>query len=117
MSTYSKNYSKMMDGYNKILATIDSVELEEEMLCIPTLISNWVGLIDKWCDEIYRDKSIHWIWNRKREASNFGNAGMGMFEILKQTYEDKSKMFVQEEYDGSFQPTRIKSMQEIAHDE
>lgn len=114
MSVYSENYSKMLKGYNKILRVIKSVEIEDEMSCIPTLINNWVNMVDKWCNEVYHDRSIRGVWNKKRESSNLGNAGMKMFTDIKNEYQKLVDEFTQDEYTGSFQPVRIKGLQELA---
>ena len=113
MSLYSENYSRIMDGYNKILDTIKSVEQLEQLECIPNMIDNWIKLVDKYCNDVFYDKTNP---NRKKDAPRLGEVGMKMFEVMKQLYQDRVEELTPPEYNGLFKPKRVKSLQEIAHE-
>ena len=113
MSLYSENYKKMMDGYNKIVNCIASVEYMEQLECIPNMTDAWIVLVDKYCDEIYYDKSNK---NRKKDAPQFGEAGKEMFESLKSIYQQKLQEFLPEEYEGNFKPIRVKNLSEMVYE-
>lgn len=114
MSLYSENYTKMTIGYNKINATISSVETNEQLECIPRLIESWVNLVDKYCDEVFNDKisSTH-----KKDASRLGETCSVMFEELKAQYQLKREELTPEEYKEVFKPKRVKSIVEMVNEQ
>ena len=111
MSIYSENYTKVMCGYNKILACIDSVETREQLECIPIMVENWINLADTYCDHIYYDKTNK---HRKKDSSKLGEAVKEMFDDLKSSYEQCISSFEPEEYEGIFKPVKIKGLQEYS---
>jgi hypothetical protein len=114
MSTYSENYKKVMDGYTKIYNTIVSVEVFEQLECIPNMVDNWINLIDRYCDEVYYDKTNR---SRKADAHSLGNMGRQMFQELKQLYQGRLQALQPREYEGGFKPCRVKSIAEMAHEQ
>lgn len=110
MSTYSKNYKKVTDGYNKILDCIKSSEYLEQLECIPTMIESWLGCVDVYCDEIFFDRSNR---HRKKDADKLAESSVSMFEELKSTLQLTMKTLTPEEYDGVFKPVRVKGLNEM----
>lgn len=113
MSKYGENYKKMLDGYNKIVACIESVGYVEQLECISNLADNWLGLIDHYGDEIYNDKSN---WHRKKEADQFCEAGVKMFEDLKNIYQQRLQELAPQGYEGGFCPVRVKNIYEMLNE-
>ena len=110
MSIYSKSYTKLNDGYKKISACIESVEYLDQLDCIPHYIESWVNLMDKYSDAIERDRGDK---HRSKNCESFCNAGVQMFEDLKLQYQNKMMEFSSAEYEGSFHPMKIKSLEDI----
>ena len=108
---YGINYKKMMDGYNKINTTIESVQTPEQLECIPRMIESWVNLMDKYCDQIYADKANK---TRKKDTNVFAESGSGMFNDLVKNYQQKQQEFGPNEYEGVFKPVRVKGLPEIS---
>jgi len=111
MSTYSENYQKLLDGYNKIQYTIDSVEELEQLECVSKMADGWVSLADKWAEQVYLDKSNK---NRKKDTTRFIEAGKEMFEDIHGLYQQKIQELQPIEYEDTFKPVRIKGLQEYA---
>lgn len=114
MSLYSVSYTKMMNGYNKIYNCITSVCVIDQLECVSNLVDNWINLIDNYCDRIYIDKSNK---NREKDANQLAEACKGMIETLKELYQQKLQELTPVEYEGSFQPVRIKSLPEMVHEQ
>ena len=109
MSKYSENYTKVYEGYTKILACIESCETINQLNVIETLVNNWVNLLDFYCDEVYRCDKHGW-----KLADQLGDAGKGMFDDIKEVYQMNLESFQELPYEGGFAPIRIKSIQEYA---
>ncbi len=116
MSIYSVNYKKMLDGYNKIVACIESVKYAEQLECISNLADNWVSLMDKYSDDIYGDRS-NCRHKRKVEVEQFCRAGENMFQDLKALYQQRLQDFIPREYEGGFKPLRVKNIYEIIEEQ
>ena len=112
MSTYSEKYQKMIAGYNKIISCIDSIEYPEHLECVPTIVENWVNLLETYEDNIYRDRRNR---NRKKDAERFAEAATEMFKDINEVYNQRVCELAPVEYTGVSQPVRIRGIQEIAH--
>jgi len=113
MSMYSESYAKILNGYNKISACIESTETQEQLTCITNMVESWVSLADKYCTAVYRDKTNK---NRRKDSNALGEVCVGMFEDLKGQYQERLQGFTPEEYEATFTPKRIKGLAEIAHE-
>lgn len=113
MSTYSKNYTKLTNGYIKIMDTIDSVKKYEHLICISNMINSWVNLIDLYCDEVYDDKTNK---ERKKDAISLAKAGKEMFDDIKDFFQYKNDYFQPTEYTGINRCTRIKPLSELIYE-
>ena len=113
MSKYGENYKKMLDGYNKIVACIESTEFIEQLECVSNLADNWVNLMDHYGDEVYHDRSNR---NRRKDANRLCDAGVKMFDELKEIYQQRLQQLTPQEYEGAFHPIRVKNIYEIVHE-
>lgn len=100
----------MMDGYNKICKCIQSIEDSSQNQCVANLINNWLTMVDKWCDEVYHDKTNR---HRKKDTNKLGDLCAEMFEQLKNMCEQKSEEFEDDDYIAVSPAVHIKSLQEI----
>ena len=113
MSLFSEHYKQMMDGYNKILSCIDSVEIMSQLECIPNMIDSWICLVDHYCDEIYYDKSNK---SRKSDASRLGDSAKEMYESMKFLFQQRFGELSPEEYEGKWHPVKVSGFDEIGGD-
>ena len=113
MSKYSENYKKINDGYNMILATIDSTETFEQLQCIPNMVDNWVDLVDHYCNVVYCDRKDK---NRKKNTNQLADLAKMMIEDLKGSYQEVLAELTPEPYEGHHLPIRVKTMWEMAHE-
>lgn len=113
MSKFSENYKKLSDGFIKIGACIETAEAPEHMTVITKMIQSWLTLADKYCDEVYFDKSNR---HRKADADRLGNAVKEMFDDLNPRFAERVAEFTPEDYEATFKPTRVKTLSEIVHE-
>lgn len=118
MSVFTENYQKLQEGYNKILACIDSLNDEDQLNYINNMTNNWINLADMYCDQVYNDKSGGWKWTRKKNANALGDAVKTMFDDINNKFRAKGEELLQnslytKEYEGKFKPVRIKNLSEM----
>ncbi len=112
MSKYSENYTKVNEGYLKILNCIDSCEDPEQMTAVENMTNLWVNLIDYYCDQVQTfDK------RGRKLAESLAQAGVQMFNDIKERFQEKMVDFEPEEYTGMYKPVRIKNLREYADTE
>ena len=109
MSKYNENYTKVNDGYLKIIACIDSCETPEQMTAVENMVNLWVNLIDYYCDQVHDSD-----WRGKKWAESLAQAGVVMFNDIKELFQEKMNEFQPEEYTGVYKPVRIKNLSEYA---
>ena len=113
MSKFDENYTKLNDGYIKIKDTISSAESIEHLDCVQNMVSSWVNLTEKYCDEVFYDKSIGSRRIRNRYADQLAETASVMFEDLKNLYQQYAQEIMPKEYEGSFSPLRVKNLSEM----
>ena len=108
MSIFSENYRKIIDGYYKISATINSINSQEHLACIPQMVENWVNMADTYCDQIYNDRSNR---HRKKDANRLGDVCKIMFDDLSNMHQQKFQEFAQSEYTGVYPLKKINGLE------
>ena len=111
MSVYFENLTKVHDGYNKIVDTINSITIPEQLSCISNMVDGWVDLGDMYCEQVWKDKSNK---HRKRDSNKLAEIINVLFNDLKQVFEQRIQDLQPEPYDGIYNTTRIKGLNEIS---
>ena len=111
ISVYFKSLNKVNNGYLKIISTIDSIIIPDQLQCISNMIDNWVNLMDTYCNDVYYDKKNK---HRKKYADKLADICEILFNDIKQRYQEKIESITPKEYTGLCDTTRIKGLNEIS---
>jgi len=112
MSVYFENLTKVFDGYNKIVDTINSITVPEQLNCISNMVDGWVDLGDMYCEQVWRDKNNKKY--RKRDSNKLAEIINLLFEDIKQLFQQRIQDLQIEQYTGIYNTTRIKGLNEIS---
>ena len=111
MSIYFENLTKVRDGYNKIVDTINSITTSEQLNCASNMVEAWVNLGDMYCGQVWKDKSNK---HRKRDSNKLAEVIEVLFNDLKQVFQQRVQDLQPEQYTGICNTTRIKGLNEIS---
>ena len=115
MNTYSENYKKALNGYEKIMRCIETAEVPEHIEAITRLTENWVNMLATYYIQIYRSRKII---PRVKDARRFKSSCKGMCEELAAVFNEKVDAVYNDQsgYECAFKPTRVKGFHDYAEE-